>query len=234
MSYSRIIALMLIAFGLAACGSSEPAEGDIQTAIALTVEAGPTITPVVITKPVIRVPLPTHEPTVTSVPTLTPEPTMTPLPTAVPLSEIDLEPILVQPGDLPGHLEPEQISRRFDESGRELPTPANYIFQNFYDPDGSGGAVSIFLYENLILADTSYSMATAIPLHDSIGNLIDEEIGERRRGYGGSLNTFEKARFQFLRCGAFVDIIMADATKIDIVIYARHLDERLIELLCPE
>jgi hypothetical protein len=68
----RIIALLMVTFVLVACGSSEPSEGDVQTAIAMTVEA------LVTTK---AEPTNLPKPTDTLAPTNTTEPAVALIPT---------------------------------------------------------------------------------------------------------------------------------------------------------
>ena len=104
----------------------------------------------------VTTPTPTATPTLadTATPTLTPTPIPTATPTLIPLSEIDLEPLLVQPGDLPVGYSASQVRGGMPDDFSTLPTAENVITQLF-EKNGDigvfgdiGGSVTVLLYES--------------------------------------------------------------------------------------
>jgi hypothetical protein len=89
--------------------------------------------------------------------TLTPTSVPTPTPTPIPLSEIDLETVLLQSGDLPPSFEAGQIKTTLPRPFSKLPTPDNVITQDMYE----GGfkaepGIMILLYGSTSDRDEAY------------------------------------------------------------------------------
>lgn len=234
----RIASLLgLVIIALVACG---PSEGDIQTAIAQTEEAQPTATgtarPSATPEPTIT-PEPTDTPTLTATPQPTNTPTETPEPTRIPLSKIELESILIRPGDLPGHLAPGQIHAQvpFGWGGLdELPPGDNFASQRFYDTiDGrDDGGVVVFLYEDLDVLESSYEATVAeMKAIFTLGyeSEFRPDIGEHVYGVG-----FDHHHLAFTRCHALVYVWTKDTRESEIIAYGARLDERLSSVVCSD
>lgn len=219
----RIIGLFLLtALALASCAPSEAA---VQEAIRATEAARPSPEPSPV--PSTATTAPTVAPTETAQPSVTPEATAT-----VALVDIDLEPLLLEDGDLPEHLDDDFVDRN-PEDYTGLPAADSIIEQSFYDleADMPGGAVTVRLYENAVQAGQAYSAYT--PKMDGLlgtGVSNPEDLGERAKmeDDGGAL-----LRLAFLRCQAFVLVAMRTNREFDIVNYAQRLDERLTKVVCP-
>jgi hypothetical protein len=206
--------LFLVAVLLASC-SSAPSGDAVQTAIAQTQIAQPTNT---------LVPIPTNTPT--------PEPTSTPTP--IPLSELDLEPILVMPGDLPAGYSAAQVSSDPPAMFNDVPQPVNQIYQQFEQDNESAGGVAILVYDNQSDVDTAYN------------NLL-EGMGETSKSVSGVGDRASAVSFDYSAvlagakgmdllvslCNTIIHTRITGSDNIDYLIsYAQRLDERLTPLVC--
>ena len=222
-----LVVVLLAAVLLVACGGAA-AEPTVAVATVIVVatptpEPEPTDTPV-------------PSPTPTPRPTDTPEPTLTP--TVVPLSDIDLEPLLMQDGDLPPHLVPDfvydTLTTRRDKLG-DLARPEQLITQEFYSPEKerTGGAVIIFVYETADEAENAYGRASVnMPGLLGVGLSYRDDIGEGKvkiEAPGG-----DQTYMIFTRCSAFVFVWMIDVREFDLVNYGQRLDERLAPVVCRD
>lgn len=222
-----IIALCVAILALVAC---QPSETAVQVAVQQTLTAAPTSAPTATPAPTdtaVPTPTPTLEPTAT------PEPTETAVPptsTPVSIADIDLEPLLLQDGDLPPHLVPDFVSRELTSQWMTLEDlqADNFINQEFYNTDrkSSGGAVIIYLYENIKEADRAYEQIA--PAIDWFPTEVDD-VGEKAK----MQHDTPQHHLIFKRCGAFVYIWMIDVREYDIVTYAQRLDGRLSAVICP-
>lgn len=223
---SKTIISLLALIILGAC---QPSEQAVQVAIQQTLAAAPTGT---------NAPTATAAPTsIPSSPTPPPTDTPSPTPTSVPptatpisISDLDLEPLLLQDGDLPPHLVPDFVSKELNSQWRTLEdlTADNFINQDFYNTDrkSSGGAVIVYLYEDPKEANRAYDqIAPAI-------NWFPEpaDVGEK----GIMQYDAPQRHLIFKRCNAFVYIWMIDVREYDIVTYAQRLDERLGAVICRD
>jgi hypothetical protein len=132
--------LVLIIILLASCSSS-PSGNAIQTAIAQTQIARPTTT---------VVPSPTS--------TSTPEPIS--ISTSIPLSEIDLESILILPGDLPPGMSGGQLASTLP-SAYSPPKPDSFINQPLVHNGNLAGGVIVLLFINENNAKLAYNSLSA-------------------------------------------------------------------------
>jgi hypothetical protein len=226
----KISLLVIFVLFMPAC-SSESNEQVIQTAIALTQEALPTETPI----PPTETSVPQTE---TPNPTETPYPTETPVPpteTPIPLSAIDLEPIILQSGDLPEQLLPDFVYRDFNERGIQsvdIPDPDNFIVQRFHNQErnNTGGGAYLYIYNDIELANRSYRRM--LPhISSPLDMLVTHpEVGEQSQmvQYSPTYSLI------FTRCNAFIHILMVGVREFDIVSYAQNLDARLQDTICKD
>lgn len=182
---------------------------------------------------------PSPPPTPTPVPTATPSPT----PTPIPLSEIDLEPILILPGDLPAGFSGAQIRDVLPEMFATLPDSDNQIYQQFERNGRAAGGVAVMLYESSDDIDGAYSL-----LLEGFGEPSNEagitverqavpDVGEQAETVtieGTLLGvTLDSVDLAFIRCSAVVHIrLVGTALLAEASSYARRLDERLAGLVC--
>lgn len=227
--FTIVIVLLSALLLMVAC---QPSEQAVQVAIEQTLAAAPTDIPA----PTIAATPTSIPPSPTSPPTDTPSPTATG--TAVPqtatpvqISKLDLEPLLLQDGDLPPHLVPDFVSRELNSQWMTLEdlTADNFINQDFYNTDrkSSGGAVIIYLYENIKEADRAYEQIA--PAIDWFPTEVDD-VGEKAK----MQHNTPQHHLIFKRCGAFVYIWMIDVREYDIITYAQRLDGRLSAVICAE
>jgi len=186
----------------------------------------------------------TAMPTATLIPssTLTPTPTVTPTP--IPLSDYNLENILIVKGDLPdGYYVDPFIHDITGTKFEDFNGIAYYLAQRFGKEGEGFGYVSVLLFENLDDRDEAYSytmLNTYNDIKEAVDNTVITEINDI--GDSGKLitsdNTFMRisvtgAYVGFTRCHAFVFIgkTMDDSSLV--MEYAKKLDDRLKEEVCP-
>jgi len=160
--------------------------------------------------------------------TLIPEPT--PTPTRIPLSEIDLEGMLIMDGDLPAGYSGAQIRATAPKIiGINLPDSQYQIYQELAKDGQMAGGISVYLYESTENIENAY-----VSILDGFSDPIDlKDIGEKAAYH----NTFviSRAGLVFIRCNAVVEIDMRDLGFSDDPLfgYAKRLDKRLTEIVCP-
>jgi hypothetical protein len=219
-----IVAAVVVIIGCVGCGIIAMLFGETteQTAQAPTSAPAPTATP----RPASATPEATPEPTQPPEPTPTPESsTNTP-----DLATIDIEPLLIQAGDLPAGLTAGQIQQEPFGKYDGIPDAINTAFQRFEANGEASGGVGVFLYNE---PDAGYAFL--------VDTLTDEnreiDIGNR-----GRVNTFDPATINmqappvtsivFQRCSAVVDVFTSNQREEDVIVYARRLDQRLQNALC--
>lgn len=209
--------LFLIAVLLASC-STAPSGDAIQTAIAQTQVAQPTNT---------LVPIPTATP---------PEPTNTP----VPLGELDIESILLMPGDLPSNYKLSIFYKEipglilFTKSGN-IPVPDAVSAMNIDDTtaidfygDSKLNRVVVMLYNDLTQRDIAYQvLSDPANYRDKVVNPLGG-VGEKAVSIPEMVFTASYKYVVFTRCNALVSM----HTTGDTANYAQRLDERLTPLVC--
>jgi hypothetical protein len=209
--------LVLIVVTLASC-SSAPSKNTVQTAIAQTQTA---------------------QPTSTSIPTTTVLPTST----TIPLSSIDLESILLLPGDLPTDIIGGQIRSKPPTGLTSLPKADQVIQQGFRAGELASDGVTIFLYNSVSDLDAAYTQVAKI---EEIGTAqAHYDIGERISialkvfnplpligGDGLPGGTSVKLVFSHCHALVYIDLFSESASEDVATTYAQRLDERLSELVC--
>ncbi len=153
--------------------------------------------------------------------TSTPEPG----PTIIPVSDLNLESLLIQVGDLPIGFEGGQISNSIQ--GLNLETEY-FVKQQIGHDALEVGDVSLFVYSN---SEIAAAKADSLFPHDSkpIGG-----VGERAALLEGFIfvgdDFVQNYQLAFLRCNAIALINLID--KDGAYNYALRLDERLKPILC--
>jgi len=181
--------------------------------------------------PVTPTPTNTPKPTDTPVP---PTPTNTPTPSAIPLSELELEPLLIQPGDLPAGFSGAQVRDVAPGMFDETPTAENAISQQFERGGDTAGGVAVLLYDSKSEIEEAYALFVS----GMAGNVQTVTgVGEQAAVSVWSLSvlgiTRKGSELLFIRCGAVAHIRMADVVDIDtITAYAKRLDSRLEPVVC--
>jgi hypothetical protein len=186
--------------GLAACGPSP-------VAVQQTVEAGMAQTQAAI-----------------------PTQTLTPSPTSVPLSEVDLEAILILPGDLPTDFVGGQIKSKVTNEFKDVPDAAQVVQQGFRAGDYSADGITILLYESPSDIDAAYKVF--LREERRLGPLSD--VGEKAKIFSSGLDV-KSVQILFVRCHAivFIDLFATSASADVATTYAQRLDKRLTPLVCP-
>lgn len=193
--------LLLVLTGCQDKDLSTTSDSDIQTAIAQTQAA---------------------QPTSTQVP-----------PTPIVLSEIDLVPVLIQPGDLPAGFTGAQIRDTHPPMGwwEKIPTPDNFIYQQFAKGADEGGSVQVLLYDNLDDSSKAFSIMKGNTPIEGVGSeaYISARVGIGLDGPTDLLSI----HLAVIRCHAVVYIYMK-TDRDSIIAYAQKLDARLEPLVCQQ
>jgi hypothetical protein len=158
------------------------------------------------------------------------------IPTQLPLSELNLESLLIQDGDLP-----------LGYSGGDVYSVPSGAFnwlsdkgiKNFKQDIIYGGNpvgnVTVFLYDDISLVGSTFTQMV-----DSMGyyksqNLI--EVGEKSNYMTASRDVLgvkvEVMQLVFLRCQAVINILITNSSDTDnLANYGSELDKRLTKLVC--
>jgi len=165
--------------------------------------------------------------------TTMPEPTETPKPIPVPLSDIDLEPLLIQPGDLPAGFRGAQVCDTI--SGyleRDAPAPDNFIWQQLERDAERAGRIAIIVYDDPELAKEAY---------DAIVDGFVEQKGTDRAGEAAVISAWRDlvgnnwTSSAFLRCHAVADFLFTDIRDAEAAkTYMQRLDARLEPVVCRD
>ena len=161
-------------------------------------------------------------------------------PTSIPLSEVDLESILIQDGDLPSSFTLEQITYRpsVDISAINMPVAEQIIHREFLSEGLRNEGVTIWLFQDDVSLDESFNnLLSSYPMNKGEETPLD--VGEKNilrvEKTEGVLSIFS-SRIAFTRCGALVYIDMFNTRDITDVVttYSQRLDRRLSSLICSE
>lgn len=147
-----------------------------------------------------------------------------PLPTAVPLSAVDLEPLLIQSGDLPSGLGAAQVSDTPPKMFASLPKAIRAIDQRIQRAGATAGGITVLLYDD---PTPGYQALIA-----TMGATDAVAVGEQSRITRASdlLPGFDVA---LVRCHAVVYVRMTgDVSAENVLAYAKRLDARLSNAVC--
>jgi hypothetical protein len=164
-----------------------------------------------------------------------PTATATPAPTKIPLDKINLEELLIVPGDLPADFQGQQIKHELPKGlqGLGIAKGINTASQSFRNSEWASDGVTITVYNSSAEAKTNFddNLNNDLPKVDGLGDtsIIYES---------GTLCDRCSFKIVFIRCNAlvYVDIFDQLATHDDvyetITTYAKRLDKRLAPLIC--
>lgn len=146
------------------------------------------------------------------------------------LARLDLEPLLIQPGDLPAGISAAQVRAELPQMFEGVPTPIKAIDQRFQDGVGNAGGVSVALYEGAADRDAAYDKLVKGMTSDAQAYT---GVGERATSLTLDM-VIQATDVAFIRCHAVVYVrIVGSSDLTGAISYAKRLDERLKEVVCP-
>lgn len=155
----------------------------------------------------------------------------TAIPTPVPLADIDLEPFLIQSGDLPSGYDGSQVFNEAPAMFDKAPHPINAINQRFEHKDETAGGVSVLLYESTDDVKKAYDVV--------VDGLVDDLIVQKPElGEGGVTSVIQIQKGlsfsegAFHRCHAVVHVRFTINDERAVESYLERLDKRLQPLVC--
>ena len=152
----------------------------------------------------------------------------------VPLAEVDLAPLLVQPGNLPAGVTAAQVSTEPPEMFRDVPEPQQAIHQQFERRGTQQGGVTVLLYDAPEDGDVAYNViAQGMPETRAYVPWVGAAAvgGHRRVNVLGV--PIESVDVVFVRCHAVAHIRMPGTARVqDVRTYAKRLDARLQAQVC--
>jgi hypothetical protein len=142
-------------------------------------------------------------------------------PTPLSLDDLDLEPLLIQSGDLPSGFSGAQVLQDAPGMFRDIPPTENVIYQRFQKNGETIGGVTVFLYGDDETRGAAYDLVV-----DGFADPVEEisNVGEIADG-----SLFDLA---FIRCNALVHVRMVGAGLDEVAAYATRLDSRLTDVVC--
>lgn len=148
-------------------------------------------------------------------------------PTPIALKDIDLEPLLIQNGDLPAGFSGAQIKDEAPAMFDKAPKPVKAIDQRLASKDDNAGGIVALLYETPEDTVKAYDMVV-----DGMGDKVKalEGVGEKASVMADTLAAANLSFSEgaFYRCGAVVHIRFVGIEDADAVeAYAKRLDKRL-------
>lgn len=203
--------LMLLIF-VASCAPSQDA---VQTAIAQTQSA------ITQTQSAQKSKTP-YEPITTKV-------ISTNTPTPIPLGELDLESILIKPGDMPAGFSGAQISKSLPEMFKNIPKPTNKISQQIEFKGNVSGGIAVIVYESDADVKNAFDIIAQGMSSDAQPVL---DLGLKAMSL--SMNKYvEATEVAFIECKAVVHARFVGTSNANSAInYARRLDDRLKNIVC--
>jgi hypothetical protein len=164
------------------------------------------------------------------------------VPTAAPVSlaALDLEPLLIQSGDLPAGLSGAQILDSAPQAytSMQIPEADGFVFQRLQRGGDPAGYIVVSLYGDTVKRDATYARLLedfqGAAKHGGATPQEVSDVGERATIVERS-SYFSGAHAIFVRCQSVVDVRMAGdlVEKAEVLAYARRLDRRLQTALCP-
>jgi hypothetical protein len=148
------------------------------------------------------------------------------VPTRVPLRAVNLEPVLIQDGDLPSGLSPAQVFDAPPPAFKDYPAATKAAYQRFQRAGDTAGGVTVLLYEQA--ADLANAAAQAVPTKKDYQSV--EGVGERAALFVPELLTVRQ--IGFVRCQAVVNVVMDQVEPDELIAYAKRLDRRLQGMVC--
>ncbi len=154
--------------------------------------------------------------------------------TSVPLSEVNLDNLLLLPGDLPSEYIGQQISHTPPGIFESIQGAAQVAQEPFKAGSYTSDGIAIFLFSSPSDLDTAYKKVNEIISSGYLDPLPN--IGEKAMIQELGQDTFDVTSVQvvFTRCHALVyfQLFASDATKDVATGYAQKLDARLSSVVC--
>jgi len=166
-----------------------------------------------------------------------PEPTSTAAPTRIPLSEIDLEPLLFQPGDLGSDFKIQQIKDTAALKVDGLPTAEQIVSVGFLNGKLASDGVTVWLFKSIDDVPKSADIVRhkIDPAPQPSNNIGEEAWSSENVNSGPIMPGSIGASVVFVRCNALVYVQLFSYEHLDSVeTYARRLDKRLKPVICGE
>lgn len=153
----------------------------------------------------------------------------TAVPTAVPLDQVDLEPLLIQSGDLPAGLSGAQVKDEAPAMFAGVPHPTKAIDQRFQRAGDTAGGITVLLYQSDADRDVAYA---DVVKGLGKGAVAQNGVGERAMAVNNT-DLLEFVDLTFVRCHAVVHIRFSGTSEpSDAAAYAKRLDKRLSSVVC--
>jgi len=143
--------------------------------------------------------------------------------TPIPLADLDLESILIQPGDLPLGYSGGQVQDFLPGMFDDIPRPVHQIYQQFEDKNGSVGGVSVIVYDSAAPSIEAYD-TLLLGMGGKGQAKAVESLGNQAHISGWNL--------LFLRCNTITYFRLVGMNYDEYMSYAQRLDERLSPLVC--
>lgn len=170
------------------------------------------------------------------------QPSATPSETPVPLSQLNLENLLIQDGDLPPIFVGQQVVSRPPVDIGSVPPADLAINREFRAGEFGSDGVTILLYESLDDLERAYDIVAGVIAEKTPARPLSQ-VGEKavvtERTIGESLlllgmSSATSAKVVFIRCHAvvYIDLFASVADAEMAAEYARRIDQRLDPLVC--
>ena len=153
-----------------------------------------------------------------------------PISATVPLERIDLDPLLLRSGDLPGDVSGAQVRRNAPAQFDGAPAPAQVVYQQFMDGPKQIGGVTVFLYEQDADREATYQLAArGMTNPDPVADIGNQAVIDQPPALEAN-----DVDVLFHRCRAVAHIRLSGANVDSSVAtaYARRLDQRLSVVAC--
>lgn len=154
--------------------------------------------------------------------------------TSVPLSEVNLDNLLLLPGDLPSEYTGQQISHTPPGIFESIQGAVQVVQEPFKAGNYTSDGIAIFLFSSSSDLDTAYKKVNEIISSGYLDPLPN--VGEKAMIQELGQDTFDVTSVQvvFTRCHALVyfQLFASDATTDIAISYAQKVDARLSRLVC--
>ena len=164
--------------------------------------------------------------------------------TPVPLSQLNLESLLIQDGDLPTIFLGQQVVSRPPVDIAAVPPADQAINREFRAGEFASDGVTILLYEFISDIETAYGVVVRVISEGTTTRAVtqlgekavvtEETIGGIPMVAGVSIPSATSAKVVFIRCHAivYIDLFASEADAEVAVAYAMRIDQRIQALVC--
>lgn len=152
--------------------------------------------------------------------------------TSAQISEVKLELLSFQAGDLPAKYEIAVPTTTIPERFKDFPVAQNQISVEITLFGSWAGNATIFLYERQADIDKAFQLSSGTA-NETISGLGEKSVfAAFSIPYGTEGGTIDGANVLFVRCSAVVEIRLITENNEDVIAYAKRLDERLMPAVC--